>query len=81
MRSSLIAIFLLAYQPKFEVVLAEIDATINELHYAIVNLSSWMKPEYVSKNLVGYSKNQGSTSNSYCSDVFTYFSFDFDAGD
>lgn len=42
--------------------LAEIDATINELHYAIVNLSSWMKPEYVSKNLVGYSKVKCSTS-------------------
>uniref|UniRef100_H3D914 Aldehyde dehydrogenase n=1 Tax=Tetraodon nigroviridis TaxID=99883 RepID=H3D914_TETNG len=38
-------------KPKFEVALAEIDGTVNELHHAIVNLSSWMKPEYVSKNL------------------------------
>lgn len=41
------------HQPKFEAVLSEIDAAINELHYTINNLSSWMKPEYVSKNLVG----------------------------
>lgn len=43
----------LAQQPKFEAVLSEIDMVINELHYAISNLSSWMKLEYVDKNLVG----------------------------
>lgn len=41
------------YKPKFEAVLSEVDASINELHYAITNLSTWMKPEYASKNLVG----------------------------
>lgn len=30
---------------------------VNELHYAIANLSSWMKPEYVSKNLVGSTRD------------------------
>lgn len=44
---------LLAFQPKFEAILSEIDITTNELHYAITHLSSWMKPEYVGKNLVG----------------------------
>lgn len=43
----------LARQPKFEAVLSEIDIVTNELHYAITNLSAWMKPEYVSKTLVG----------------------------
>eukprot|EP00066_Takifugu_rubripes_P012648 XP_011601914.1 PREDICTED: aldehyde dehydrogenase family 3 member B1-like [Takifugu rubripes] len=38
-------------KPKFEAVLSEIDIAINELHFAISNLSSWMKPEYVEKNL------------------------------
>lgn len=50
----------LSCQPKFEGVLAEIHAAMNELHCAIANLSSWMKPEYVSKNLVGYSNRCGS---------------------
>lgn len=53
-------------------VLAEIHATINEVHYAIVNLSSWMKPEYVGKNLVGYSNRLGSTSPSHCSDFIPH---------
>lgn len=43
----------LAHQPKFEAVLSEVDIVINEIHYAINNLSSWMKPEYASTNLVG----------------------------
>uniref|UniRef100_A0A3Q4AUS7 Aldehyde dehydrogenase n=1 Tax=Mola mola TaxID=94237 RepID=A0A3Q4AUS7_MOLML len=38
-------------KPKFEAVLSEIDIVTNELHYAITNLSAWMKPEYVSKTL------------------------------
>lgn len=38
-------------KPKFEAILSEVDIVINELHYAIDNLSSWLKPEYVSKNL------------------------------
>lgn len=41
------------HQPKFEAILSELDIVLNELHYAMANLSSWMKPEYVSKNLVG----------------------------
>lgn len=45
--------FLISRQPKFEAVLAEITTATNELYFAINNLSSWMKPEYVSKNLVG----------------------------
>lgn len=40
-------------QPKFEAVLSEVEITNNELHYALTHLSSWMKPDYVSKNLVG----------------------------
>lgn len=59
------------HQPKFEAVLSEIDAAINELHYAISNLSSWMKPEYVSKNLVGQYNIQGYTSD-YSSDICRY---------
>lgn len=46
---------------------------MNELHYAIVNLSNWMKPEYVSKNLVGYSNRYGSLVTLTVVDVFTYF--------
>lgn len=38
-------------KPKFEAVLSEVEIVTNELHFAIGNLSSWMKPEYVSKNL------------------------------
>lgn len=38
-------------KPKFEAALSEVDMVINELHYAITNFSSWMQPEYVSKNL------------------------------
>ncbi|XP_041813416.1 aldehyde dehydrogenase family 3 member B1 [Chelmon rostratus] len=38
-------------KPKFEAVLSEVDIVINEIHYAINNLSSWMKPEYASTNL------------------------------
>lgn len=47
---------ILARQPKFEAILSEIDMVTNELHYAITNLSSWMKPEYVDKNLVGQTR-------------------------
>ncbi|XP_029013862.1 aldehyde dehydrogenase family 3 member B1 [Betta splendens] len=38
-------------KPKFEAVLSEVDIVINDLHYALANLKSWMQPEYVSKNL------------------------------
>nr|XP_020463985.1 aldehyde dehydrogenase family 3 member B1-like [Monopterus albus]XP_020463986.1 aldehyde dehydrogenase family 3 member B1-like [Monopterus albus] len=38
-------------KPKFEAIVSEIDIVINELHYAIANLKSWMQPEYVSKSL------------------------------
>ncbi|XP_076609634.1 aldehyde dehydrogenase family 3 member B1 [Chaetodon auriga] len=38
-------------KPKFEAILSEVDIVINEAHYAINNLSSWMKPEYASTNL------------------------------
>ncbi|XP_034047148.1 aldehyde dehydrogenase family 3 member B1 [Thalassophryne amazonica] len=38
-------------KPRFEAILSEIDIVINELHYTISNLRSWMQPEYVSKNL------------------------------
>ncbi|KAK5913423.1 hypothetical protein CgunFtcFv8_007957 [Champsocephalus gunnari] len=38
-------------KPKFESVIAEVDMVINELHFTIANLNSWMQPEYVSKNL------------------------------
>lgn len=43
----------LVRQPKFEAILSEIDMVVNELHHAMANLSSWMKSEYVDKNLVG----------------------------
>lgn len=54
-------LFLVSHQPKFEAVLAEIGAAINELHFAIDNLSSWMRPEYVTKNLVGCCNAPGDT--------------------
>ncbi|CAN9505291.1 unnamed protein product [Ophioblennius macclurei] len=38
-------------KPKFEAILAEIDIVTNELHHAITNLSNWMQPQYVDKNL------------------------------
>ncbi|XP_068193392.1 aldehyde dehydrogenase family 3 member B1 [Antennarius striatus] len=38
-------------KPKFEALLSEFEMVINEIHYAITNLSTWMKPEYVSTNL------------------------------
>ncbi|XP_069577710.1 aldehyde dehydrogenase family 3 member B1 [Brachyistius frenatus] len=38
-------------KPMFETVLSEVDIVINELHNAITNLSSWMQPQYVSKNV------------------------------
>ncbi|KAF1380116.1 hypothetical protein PFLUV_G00183170 [Perca fluviatilis] len=38
-------------KPKFEAIMSEIDIVINELHYAIANLTSWMKPEYAGTNL------------------------------
>lgn len=38
-------------KPKFEAILSEIDIVINELHYAMANITSWMRPEYVDKNL------------------------------
>lgn len=38
-------------KPKFEAIMSEIDIVINELHYAIAHLRSWMQPEYVGKNL------------------------------
>uniref|UniRef100_A0A669DFX8 Aldehyde dehydrogenase 3 family, member B1 n=1 Tax=Oreochromis niloticus TaxID=8128 RepID=A0A669DFX8_ORENI len=38
-------------KPKFEAILSEVDIVMNELHYALSNLTSWMQPEYVSKNL------------------------------
>ncbi|XP_010768936.1 aldehyde dehydrogenase family 3 member B1-like [Notothenia coriiceps] len=38
-------------KPKFESIIAEVDMVINELHFTIANLNSWMQPEYVSKNL------------------------------
>lgn len=44
---------LLFQQPKFEAILSEVDIVINELHYALANLKSWLQLEYVSKNLVG----------------------------
>lgn len=33
--------------------MSEVDIVVNELHFAIANFTSWMQPEYVSKNLVG----------------------------
>ncbi|XP_035036161.1 aldehyde dehydrogenase family 3 member B1 [Hippoglossus stenolepis] len=38
-------------KPKFEAVLSEVDMVINELYYANANLNSWMKQEYVTRNL------------------------------
>lgn len=38
-------------KPKFEGILSEVEIVINELHYAISNIGSWMQPEYVAKNL------------------------------
>nr|XP_057905955.1 aldehyde dehydrogenase family 3 member B1 [Doryrhamphus excisus] len=38
-------------KPKFEAILAEIDIVINEIHYAINNLPSWMQSDYVNKTL------------------------------
>jgi len=43
----------LIVQPKFEAIMSEVDIVVNELHHAIANLSSWIQPDYVSKNLVG----------------------------
>lgn len=43
---------LLARQPKFESMLSEVDIVINELHYALSNMTCWMQPEPVAKNLV-----------------------------
>ncbi|XP_071397015.1 aldehyde dehydrogenase family 3 member B1 [Centroberyx affinis] len=38
-------------KPKFEAILSEVDMVINELHHAIDNLRSWMRPDYVSKSM------------------------------
>lgn len=38
-------------KPKFEAILSEVEIVMNELHCALGNLTSWMQPEYVSKNL------------------------------
>ncbi|XP_070778633.1 aldehyde dehydrogenase family 3 member B1 isoform X1 [Enoplosus armatus] len=38
-------------KPKFEAIISEVDIVINDLHHAITNLTSWMQPEYVGKNL------------------------------
>ncbi|XP_005747341.1 aldehyde dehydrogenase family 3 member B1 [Pundamilia nyererei] len=38
-------------KPKFEAILSEVEIVMNELHCALSNLTSWMQPEYVSKNL------------------------------
>ncbi|XP_068605710.1 aldehyde dehydrogenase family 3 member B1 [Brachionichthys hirsutus] len=38
-------------KPKFEAVLSEFEMVLNEIHHASTNLSTWMKPEYVSKNM------------------------------
>lgn len=38
-------------KPKFEAILSEVHIILNELHFAITNLTTWMQPEYVSKNL------------------------------
>lgn len=38
-------------KPRFEALLSEVDIVINDLHHTISNLSSWMQPEYVEKNL------------------------------
>lgn len=33
--------------------MSEVDIVINDLHHTIANFTTWMQPEYVSKNLVG----------------------------
>ncbi|KAK7938360.1 hypothetical protein WMY93_001686 [Mugilogobius chulae] len=38
-------------KPKFEAIVSELDIVINELHFALSNLNSWMQLEYVSKTL------------------------------
>ncbi|TNN65049.1 Aldehyde dehydrogenase family 3 member B1 [Liparis tanakae] len=38
-------------KPKFEAIMSEVDIVVNELHHTIANLSSWIQPDYVSKNL------------------------------
>ncbi|KAK9535742.1 hypothetical protein VZT92_008105 [Zoarces viviparus] len=38
-------------KPKFEAIMSEVDIVVNELYFAITNLTSWIQPEYVSKNL------------------------------
>lgn len=38
-------------KPKFEAVMSEVDIVINDLHHTIANFTTWMQPEYVSKNL------------------------------
>lgn len=38
-------------KPRFEAILSEVDIVVNDLIYTIANLSSWMQPEYVEKNL------------------------------
>lgn len=38
-------------KPKFEAVLSEMVIVINEVHFALSNLSSWLQPEYVTKTL------------------------------
>ncbi|XP_068587597.1 aldehyde dehydrogenase family 3 member B1 [Cebidichthys violaceus] len=38
-------------KPKFEAIMSEVDIVVNELYFAIANLTTWIQPEYVSKNL------------------------------
>ncbi|XP_055008761.1 aldehyde dehydrogenase family 3 member B1 [Boleophthalmus pectinirostris] len=38
-------------KPKFEAVLSEMDIVINEVHFALSNLRSWMQDEHVTKTL------------------------------
>lgn len=38
-------------KPKFEAVLSELDIVVNEVHFALSNLKSWLQPEYVAKTL------------------------------
>lgn len=38
-------------KPKFEAVLSELDIVVNEVHFALSNLRSWLQPEYVTKTL------------------------------
>ncbi|XP_054464294.1 aldehyde dehydrogenase family 3 member B1 [Anoplopoma fimbria] len=38
-------------KPKFEAIMSEVDIVVNELYFALANLTSWLQPEYVSKNL------------------------------